>query len=212
MDQKIFGIGLSKTGTTSLTHALRMMGYRAIHYPFNILKYQNGELALNADRLNRYDACTDSPIARFFRELVEYFPGSKFILSQREMNAWLASCEHHHVWPGEYAEKVSLGKNPIVRRLLKLHKDLYGSVSFNREAFARSYVEHEQAVLDYFKDRPQDLLQIDICAGEGWEKLCPFLDQDVPDHHFPRRNVGADKVFKRTYRKYFWRSLSALSP
>ncbi|MBT3181793.1 MAG: hypothetical protein HN337_04695 [Deltaproteobacteria bacterium] len=212
MAQKIFGIGLSKTGTTSLTHALKMLGYDAVHYPFNILKYQDGELALNAERINRYDACTDSPIARFFRELDEHFPGSKFVLTQRKMDEWLTSCEHHHVWPGEYAEKVSLRKSPLVRRVLKLHEDLYGSVSFNRESFAKSYVEHEKAVLDYFKDRPDDLLLVDICGGEGWEKLCPFLGQEIPDRHFPRRNVGSDKVFKRTYRKYFWRSLSALSP
>ena len=30
---KVFGIGLSKTGTTSLTSALGGLGYRAIHYP-----------------------------------------------------------------------------------------------------------------------------------------------------------------------------------
>jgi len=212
MAQKIFGIGLSKTGTTSLTHALKIMGYHTIHYPFNVLKYQNGELVLNAGRLNRYDACTDSPVARFFRELDKHFPNSKFILTQRDVNSWLTSCEHHHVWPGEYAEKVSLGKSPLIRRVLKLHEDLYGSASFNRETFTKSYVKHEKAVLAYFKNRPEDLLQIDICGGEGWGKLCQFLNRDIPDHHFPRRNIGANKVFKRTYRKYFWRTLSALSP
>ncbi len=30
---KIFGLGLSKTGTSSLCEALRILGYRAVHNP-----------------------------------------------------------------------------------------------------------------------------------------------------------------------------------
>jgi 3'(2'), 5'-bisphosphate nucleotidase len=43
--------------------------------------------------------------------------------------------------------------------------------------------------MDYFKDRPQDLLVIDVTAGEGWEKLCPFLGKPTPDIPFPKANV-----------------------
>ena len=41
----------------------------------------------------------------------------------------------------------------------------------------------------YFKDRPNDLLVMNICNGEGWEKLCPFLNKPVPDAPFPKENV-----------------------
>jgi hypothetical protein len=41
-------------------------------------------------------------------------------------------------------------------------------------------------VQEYFKDRPADLLVMNICAGEGWEKLCPFLNRDaIPSRDFP---------------------------
>jgi 3'(2'), 5'-bisphosphate nucleotidase len=33
------------------------------------------------------------------------------------------------------------------------------------------------------------LLVLDITAGEGWEKLCPFLGKPIPDIPFPKANV-----------------------
>ena len=35
--------------------------------------------------------------------------------------------------------------------------------------------------------RPR-LLEMDIAAGDGWEKLCAFLGRDVPDQPFPHLN------------------------
>lgn len=212
MPNKIFGIGLSKTGTTSLTDALRLLGYRAVHYPFGILGYRHGGLTLKPERLSRYQACTDSPIARFFPELDRYYPGSKFILTTRRLDRWLDSCERHHVWPGTYMEHLLLRKSPLIRSVVCLHRDLYGSPRFDRKTFSDAYRVHEKAVLEYFRDRPGDLLVLDICSGQGWEKLCPFLGHDVPGCVFPKKNVGAEKIFKRNYRKYFWKCLSLLSP
>ena len=33
MKAKIWGLGLSRTGTTTLTHVLNQVGYNHIHYP-----------------------------------------------------------------------------------------------------------------------------------------------------------------------------------
>jgi hypothetical protein len=40
----------------------------------------------------------------------------------------------------------------------------------------------------YFKDRPKDLLWLDIPSGQGWEKLCPFLGLPVRYDPFPWKN------------------------
>ena len=42
---------------------------------------------------------------------------------------------------------------------------------------------------EYFKDRPTDLLVLDITSGEGFENLCRFLDKPVIDEPLPRRNT-----------------------
>ena len=41
----------------------------------------------------------------------------------------------------------------------------------------------------FFKDRPDDLLVIDICSGEGFERLAPFLDRPVPTEAFPHKGA-----------------------
>jgi Sulfotransferase domain len=45
------------------------------------------------------------------------------------------------------------------------------------------------SVLEYFEDRPEALLTLDITAGENWEKLCSFLGVPVPDVEFPFENA-----------------------
>ena len=61
------------------------------------------------------------------------------------------------------------------------------SWSWTIRGWTSERTEHERRVRAYFADRPDDLLVIDISAGEGWEALCPFLGVPVPDKPFPRR-------------------------
>ena len=65
---------------------------------------------------------------------------------------------------------------------------MYGTLAFQRERFAYVYELHVRNVCEYFKDRPDDFLLLDICAGESWEKLCRFLGVAVPNAAFPRAN------------------------
>ena len=49
----------------------------------------------------------------------------------------------------------------------------------------KTYLDHLEDVKKYFKDRPEDLLIINIISDEGWEKLCPFLNKKIPKKLFP---------------------------
>lgn len=59
-----------------------------------------------------------------------------------------------------------------MRQLLRAA--VYGCYTFVPERFSWVYDRHVAEVKAYFKDRPQDLLIIDVCSGEGFEKLAPF--------------------------------------
>jgi hypothetical protein len=207
--RQVFGIGLSKTGTTSLTRALQVLGYRTKHFPFFHLDFSKRHLALNLKKISRWEALTDTPIPYFYKQLDETFPGSKFVLTVRDLGAWLRSCARHHVWPGTYVHDKAVGSARYVRSVLQLHRALYGTVSFDEQTFREHYQRHVDGVIDYFKARPQDLLVIDIERGEGWDRLCPFLGKEIPAAPFPRANIGARKRPKRTLRKYFWATLRA---
>lgn len=168
---KIFGIGLSRTGTTSLHHALEILGYRSIHYP---------PLDRIHEVLEDHDAASDTPVACIFRELDCRYPDSRFILTVRDYRSWLASTKRFFGGPMPHEEW---------RREVRLKT--YGRLEWDRRAFLRAYHQHVETVLDYFEQRPGALLVLDIIGGEGWEPLCDFLEVPVPHVPFPHENVRA---------------------
>jgi len=185
--KKVFGIGLSKTATTSLNGALRILGYRAIHFPF--LAFRPQGLVVDPSCLNKHDAFTDTPVANCFKYLDRRYPEAKFVYTIREKEAWLRSCEKH--W-----SHFSLGFEAIFNRHFKvgcLQYSLYRCFGFDRDKFAAAYERHDERVKKYFRGREDDLLTLNITNGEGWDKLCGFLDKPVPSKPFPESNVTAEK-------------------
>jgi sulfotransferase family protein len=183
MQTKVFGIGISRTGTTSLTYALRILGYRAVHCPLSILSFNGGALALSPAVVANFDAFTDIPVARLYRELDAQFPGSKFILTVRPIERWLLSIRRMR------RPFAVLKLLPKVRRLVR---DFSGTTSLADErALKDGFNRHSKDVLDYFGDRlGKDLLVLDVSAGDAWDKLCGFLGQPKPAAPFPHYNRG----------------------
>jgi hypothetical protein len=178
MRPRIFGLGLSKTGTHSLNSALTALGFPSIHYPDPGLMLA-GRFD---DALRGFAAGTDISVAAFYRELDVYYPGSKFILTLRgDLEGWLESVGDHRRRRDGAAEDPGCPK-AAVRRLV------YGTSTFDRELFIMAYHRHASAVRAYFEGRPGTLLELDIIAGDGWDELCPFLRVETPEAPFPDLN------------------------
>jgi 3'-phosphoadenosine 5'-phosphosulfate (PAPS) 3'-phosphatase len=177
---KVFGIGLSKTGTTSLANALQILGYRT-RDNMGVVRYAKGELSsVDLGVVESFDALTDTPIPSFYRELDVRFPGSKFILTVRDSDAWFKSCKK------QFTQRFADVQTDAHKRLFI---DLYGTDVFEQDGFQAGYERFVDGVRDYFKSRPYDLLVMDVAAGDGWQKLCAFLGNPVPDVPFPKANV-----------------------
>lgn len=166
---KVWGVGLPRTGTTTLCEVLRRLGYgNVIHNP-------------HLTDFERADAAADNECAIFYRYLDYRFPGSRFILTTRSLVGWLPSVKHildlHPVRSRD--ENI-----PIFRRMT-----LYGAVTYDPEIMAQAYRRHHDEVRWYFRNRPDDLLEIDFTQGQGWEPICRFLDLPVPDGPFPHANA-----------------------
>ena len=74
----------------------------------------------------------------------------------------------------------------IVKRIEFQELVAYGGLRFRDTARLRyAYATHERNVREYFAGRPEDLLVMNVTAGDGWELLCPFLGKPVPDFPFP---------------------------
>ena len=59
------------------------------------------------------------------------------------------------------------------------------------------YERHNSEVRAYFADRPEDLLVMDITAGDGWDVLCPFLGVEAPADEFPMMNSKDEPLRRR---------------
>jgi len=191
MSGKIFGLGLSRTGTRSLTVALRLLGYNAVHFPEENETFfwlMNG--IFDIPEINEHDAITDVQVVRFFKNLDVQYPGSKFILTVRDKEDWLRSTKKHFRGEERYERKDHeiLTKASQNLKLFWLRSAVYGTPVWDRELFSNVYDEHVINCTKYFKKRSKSFLIMDICAGQGWNVLCPFLGKDVPDMKFPYKH------------------------
>jgi hypothetical protein len=179
---KVFGVGFHKTGTKSLASALTHLGYRVCG-PNGV---GNPNIAVEARQIafeltEQYDAFQDNPWPIFYRELYHRYPDAKFILTIRPVDAWIRSAVQHF----------GTQSTPMREWIYGV-----GSPRGNEESYVSRYQRHNREVMDYFSDKPKQLLVLDITAGEGWEKLCPFLDCEVPEIKFPYANSAASRAVR----------------
>jgi hypothetical protein len=173
--------------------ALEALGYKAIHNPSYLLSLEDGVLSLDYEEIKQYDALTDIQIARFYKQLDVMFPSSKFILTTRELNSWLESCKNHFNEHRTTAPHVQA-----------LDIEMYGADLFEAEKFTQAYSRHHNEVIDYFSERSDDLLILDVSEKNKWVKLCDFLNKPIPDAPYPVRNkaLPIPIVLKNIFRKF----------
>lgn len=189
---RVFGIGLGRTGTRSLTKALKILGYRFVQHPIPF------------EIMNEYDAAVGSVASLHYQHLAQLYSNALFILTVRDLDPWLASwTRYSQTQP--YLSCFSEFKRPI--RLAS-----YGVVGFDRGCWHQYYLKHTAEVMNYFNNcstttssindtNRSRLLVINICSGEGWSKLCPFLNESIPLKPFPRITHRETELIKqRAYR------------
>ena len=184
---KVFGIGLSRTGTTSLMRAFGHLGYKTIHYPDDPVTL--AELSGSVCRLSvldEFDAITDIAVSPCYAQLDSAYPGSKFVLTVRHIEQWLGSMAKHFERLVPHLER-----HPEMRPFTNfICTAVYRTQAFERERMKWVYETHVQNVRSYFKSRPDDLLEVDVYGGAGWAELGSFLGQPVPDMTFSYLNRG----------------------
>jgi len=184
---RLFGIGMHKTATTSLHAALQLLlGYDSAHWG-NAHWAKSIWTEMKADgrsiTAEKHYALCDLPITLLYRELDRAYPGSKFILTVRDESAWIESVRNH--WDRNANPfREAWDTDPFSH---KIHQALYGRRTFDEFAFRERYRRHNAEVIKYFRDRPDDLLVMDMDAGAGWSELCSFIGRPVPPCEYPRQ-------------------------
>lgn len=186
----VFNIGLNRSGTTSLTEALNILGIPSLHFSINeawwspdksneieSVIYNNikrrKRLLHTLD--HRYQGFSDFNGEHYYQELYTQYPNSKFIFTIRDPEDWLRSII-----------KVERFQERFLKNSIEEYK------TFKRKL--NHYYNKRNEILNFFQDKPEQFLQMNICKGEGWEVLCNFLDKEIPEVPFPYVNQ-LEKIF-----------------
>ena len=179
---KIFGIGLNKTGTTTLGRVLMDMGKKHCSCRLDILnECREGKFEKFFETISRRESFEDWPWPLYFRLIDCYFPNSKFILTTRiSVDVWLESLKKHSLRTGKrHCRSLAYGlEYPHLDE--KYMKDFY--------------TNHNNYVRDYFKGRNNDFLEICWERGDDLEKVYKFLNKPITENlSIPHLNKSTSK-------------------
>ena len=157
--KKLFCIGLGRTATSSLSVALLKLGYEVWHCPIlndsdNIRNY-----------VNKFDALTELPFCcdYNFKDFYNMYPDAQFILTTRNEDKWLNSTIKY-----KRMMDIIIDKFPGYGMFTKNFKKFDFSID--------SFRKYNKDVIDFFEDKQDQLLVMNIPDGDGYEKLCKFLN------------------------------------
>lgn len=185
ISQKIFGIGWAKTGTTTLGKVLQILGYKHKTQDFALVEeLMQGRFEAIKRVVHEHDSFEDWPWLLMYKQLDVLFPNAKFILTIRDEQSWLKS----------YRNMLSK-EPPSTQRTNEMRSFLYGLAfpDVSDEALLARYRAHNQEVLNYFSHRSEQLLVVDWTKEEAWERICTFLNKEVPKQPIPHENKGKYK-------------------
>jgi len=208
---KIFCIGQNKTGTTSLKKT------------FLDLRFIVGNQR-KAERLAKYylennfvpiiDYCETAQVFQDFpfsypetyKYLDKAFPGAKFILTIRDTpDQWYNSLVSFHskmFGKGNIPSKVDLIHAGYVWRgwAWQVFSFLYKTPDndlYNKDILIRAYERYNKDIISYFKERPNDLLVINLSEEGSYQTLMNFLGINSIKDSFPWENKTEAVKVKR---------------
>lgn len=180
---KIIGVGMPRTGTKSLCTALQILGFKAVHFELDRLPMFPTP-GIDWHRYPDVEAAVDYPEVLYWQEILTAYPKCKAILTIRDEDSWWESIEQHvntvrANGPPEKAMQSDM-----------IHSLLFGSPKPVSYWYRRRFREHNEAVLRYRKEHYGNggILRLEVCDGQGWELLCPFLNVPIPPVPFPWDN------------------------
>ena len=201
--RKIFCVGRNKTGTTSLEHALRSLGFSmGLQARGEVLRkdWHQRDFRRISQLVETAEAFQDVPFSLpdTYASMDAAFPGSKFILTIRDTaDQWYRSLTEFH------KKIVTGGRNiPTAQELKNFHyrypgylwegaQLTYGVTEetlYDKALYIQHYLDHNAAVARHFQDRPADLLVLNVSDPDAMRLLCDFLSIEWTGQAMPHAN------------------------
>ncbi|CAK8689022.1 unnamed protein product [Clavelina lepadiformis] len=206
---KVIVAGFSKTGTKTMSAALRELDYKVYDY-MDHFWYHGGywkKILTSGGKKEDFkimyediDAVTNIPSSLFWEEISEAFPDSKIILTIRDENSWYKSwlakdAVKRKSWTYKMLQVLSPTGWKLFRHLRRAYAMRTGVIMSNpcditvrTEMVDRRAFRHHQTYC--LQNAPKDKFLV-FNVKDGWEPLCKFLGKDIPNKEFPHVNKGA---------------------
>lgn len=179
MTTKYFIVGLPRTGTTSVCSALLELGYFVAH------------TAYTEQAFSKAQVIADTPVFADFIELDKFYPDSKFIYLNRCLDQWLPSIRQLLLRMHNNLMRDDGGFNPTIKRCYKQVFSPFTQTNIHSDEFLQHcYARHQQYVFEYFSERPEDLLTIDVSVKQDFTNLINYLSVESEKQSFDRLNTG----------------------
>lgn len=199
--EKVFCIGLNKTGTTSIEKALQDLGYK-------LGNQVAGEMLLKEYAVRNFkpilnfchtaDAFQDAPFSYPFTFLFldEHFPNAKFILTVRDnADQWYESMVNFH------AKLFGNGKIPTKEDLQKAvhiyegrpwegNRVLFNTPEddvYHKPTLISYYERHNADVREYFRVK-KNFIELNVSEKGAYKAMCDFLGKKPVTDDFPWLN------------------------
>jgi hypothetical protein len=192
MPLTVIGAGLGRTATFSLKFALEHLGFGPCYHMSEVFAGGRRNVPLWLEVVagrpdwdavfDGYRSTTDYPACSYWRELADYYPAAKVILTVRDADSWFDS-----VSETIFSEAMMgpLAGSPVGAMMQGVIFDHFGGGDIRDRAFMTEWFQQRnQQVIDTVP--PERLLV--FSPKEGWEPLCRFLGVPVPEGPFPRVN------------------------
>jgi len=200
--QKIFCIGQNKTGTTSLAVALRNLGVPVGRQSWAerlLSDWGRRDFRRIAWYCRTAQAFQDVPFSLpyTFQAMDIHYPGSKFILTVRDnpeqwyqslINFLIKKFGREAISSQDALKEVAYCYKGFISDVQSLSHGVTNEAPYNKDVLISYYNFHNKMVVDYFRNRPEDLLVLNVAEPGAHRKLCEFLNLTCHSDEFPWEN------------------------
>lgn len=208
MSLKVIGTGLGRTGTHSLKISLELLGFGKCYHMVELfqqperLKYfkeaEKGKDVKWDELFEGYSSAVDYPVARYYKQITQFYPEAKVIHTLRDPEEWYESATATIFWASKpYSLKIlklalhlpfsseARRRIPVLLFNRKLSDWEFGKDLKDKTTVIKRYNDHYKEVVSII---PKERLLL-FNPKEGWEPLCRFLNVPVPSEPYPRSNT-----------------------
>ena len=207
MPLDVIGAGFGRTSTMSLKNALQTLGFDRCYHMTEVrqLHPEHRPLWAAAHRgeavdwealFDGYRASVDWPSCNMWRELADFYPDAKVILTVRDADQWYDSVMRT-IFPSSQALRTDddaqrREAGEWVNTVIWQH--VFDGRINDREYAIAVYNRHVASVRESIA--PERLLNFD--PQRGWPVLCEFLDCPIPDTPYPLVNTTGEFLARRS--------------